>query len=86
MLLLFDVSKCFFVERSSASNGGSIHMARTSGSIHMDRYTVEHALDRDIAPGGVFVSSSVCSSHAGNASEPMNVKSCTFRRLVGQGV
>ena len=33
MLLMFDVSKCFFVERSSASNGGSIHMARTSGWI-----------------------------------------------------
>jgi len=61
-------------------------LARTSGSIHMDRYTLEHALDRDIAPGGVFVSSSVCSSHAGNASKPMNVKSCTFRHLVGQGV
>jgi len=33
----------FFVERSSVSNGGSIHMACTSGSIHMDRSTVEHA-------------------------------------------
>ena len=34
---------CFFVERSRASDGGSIHMARTSGSIHMDRSTVGHA-------------------------------------------
>jgi len=33
----------FFVERSSASNRGSLHMARTSGSIHMDRSNVEHA-------------------------------------------
>jgi len=33
----------FFVLRSSASNGGPIHMARTSGSVHMERSTVGHA-------------------------------------------
>ena len=35
---------CFFcVLLSSASNGGPIHMARTSGSVHMERSTVGHA-------------------------------------------
>ena len=42
----------FFVERSSVSNGGSIHMACTSGSIHMDRSTVEHATG-DVMKGDI---------------------------------